>query len=663
MTPNGLAYTPDLSRPALSTSTKGSENLRLTWMATPKNKIGLYYEYQQNWENYSYGQGSLGGGGTTSPESISKYYVEPNYWVQAHWSSPVTSRLLLEAGTTFANNNWVMTPQAGNPKELPAVRELRTTTVWRNLPGTVGQNATHQYNVSGSLSYVTGSHTFKTGALLLRATSHSTRDSTGNATTLQLLDGVPSSVVVYATPLEIDEKLGTQAGIYGQDQWKIKHLALYLGLRFDYYNASVPAQHLGPGPWVPNRDVTFAEVSNVPNWKDLSPRLGAVYDLFGNGKTALKASLSRYLFGPEIITFTRLANPVGAIASNATRTWTDSNGDFIPQLSELGSLSAATFGLPNITTRYDPDVLNGFGKRSYNWEISTSVQHELFPRVAISAAYFRRWWKNLLVTQNQGVTAADFDTYCITAPADSRLPAGGGNQICGLFDVKQAKFGVIQNVITFADNFGDQREVYNGFDLNITARLPNGALLSGGTNTERMSRNTCYTLNDASLVTASAQGVTTPAGTPRSSAYCDTQPPFLTQVKLYGAYPLPWWKMQVSATVQSTPGPEILATYTARNAEIVPSLIRNLSSGPTGTATVQLIPNGTLYGDRLTQLDFRVSKTFNLGRARFQTAFDLYNLFNGNPVIAQNNTFGPAWQRPTVIQLGRLAKFGVQVNF
>ena len=231
----------------------------------------------------------------------------------------MTSRLLLEAGTTFANNNWVMTPQAGNPKELPAVRELRTTTVWRNLPGTVGQNATHQYNVSGSLSYVTGSHTFKTGALLLRATSHSTRDSTGNATTLQLMDGVPSSVVVYATPLEIDEKLGTQAGIYGQDQWKIKHLALYLGLRFDYYNASVPAQHLGPGPWVPNRDVTFAEVSNVPNWKDLSPRLGAVYDLFGNGKTALKASLSRYLFGPEIITFTRLANPVGAIASTLSR--------------------------------------------------------------------------------------------------------------------------------------------------------------------------------------------------------------------------------------------------------------------------------------------------------------------------------------------------------
>jgi hypothetical protein len=663
LTPTGLSYTPDLSRPALSTSTKGSENTRLTWMATPKNKIGLYYEYQQNWENYSYGQGSLGGGGTTSPESISRYYVEPNYWIQGKWSSPVTSRLLLEAGATFANNNWVFTPQPGIPREVQAIRELRTSTVWRNLTGTVGQNATHQYNFSGSVSYVTGSHTFKTGALMLRATSHTTRDSTGNGTTLQFLDGVPSSVVVYATPLSLDEHLGAQLGIYAQDQWKIKRLALYLGARFDYYNASVPSQHLGQGPWVPTRDITFPEVKNVPNWKDLSPRFGVVYDLFGTGKTALKGSVSRYLFGPEIISFTRLANPVGAIASNATRTWGDTNGDFVPQLSELGALSATTFGLPNITTRYDPDVLNGFGKRPNNWEISTSIQHELLPRIGVNAAYFRRWWNNLLVTQNQAVTPADFDQYCITAPPDPRLPGGGSNQICGLYDVRRPKFGLTQNVITFADNFGDQREVYDGFDFNVSARFGKGGLLSGGTNTERLARNTCYVMNDPTLTTTSAQGVAVAAGTPRTEAYCDVRPPFLTQLKLYGAYPLPWWGLQTSATLQSTPGPEILASYTARNAEIAPTLGRDLGAGANGTATVQLIPFGDSYGDRLTQVDFRISKTFVTKRARILPAFDLYNLFNGNPVIAQNNTFGPAWQRPTVIQLGRLAKFGVQINF
>jgi hypothetical protein len=653
-TPRGLSYIPDLSRPALATSTKGSENLRLTWMATPKNKVGVYYEFQQNWENYNYGQGTLGAGGLTSPESISRYKVDPNYWVQARWNNPVTARLLLEAGVTYANNNWFHRTQQDNPPDLPAIREIRTNTTWRNRMGPFGHNHTHQYNISGSMSYVTGSHTFKTGALLLRSDSHTTRDTTGNGIALQFLDGVPSSVLVYATPYELDEKLGAQVGIFAQDHWKIRRLALYLGVRFDYYNASVPAQHLGPGPWVPTRDVTFAEVPNVPNWKDVSPRFGVAYDLFGTGKTALKATINRYLFGPEIIGFTRLANPVGAIVTSATRTWGDANRDFVPQVNELGDLSARDFGSPRITTRYDPAVLSG--KRGDNWEVSTTIQHELFPRVGMSAAYFRRWWGNLLVTQNQGVTSADFNPYCITAPVDPRLPGGGGDQICGLYDVTRAKFGVIDNVITFVNNFGKESRIYDGLDLSISARLPNGGFIAGGTNTERKRNNTCYALNDLSLAAF-------PNGAPRTQAHCDVRPPFQTQVKLYAAYPLPWWGLQASATLQSVPGPEISASYTARNAEIVPTLGRNLSSGANGTATVQLIPPGTMYGERLNQVDFRLSKTFTVRRFRIQPAFDLYNVFNGNPVIGQNNTFGPEWQRPTVIQLGRLAKFNVQVNF
>jgi hypothetical protein len=655
-TPRGLSYVPDRARPALSTSTKGSENLRLTYMATPKNKVAVFYEYQQNWENYSYGQGSLGSGGITSPEAISVYRVAPNYWVQGRWTNPATSRLLLEAGVTFANNNWIFARQPENPAELPAIREIRTNTTWRNRMGLFGHNATHQYNISGSMSYVTGSHTFKAGALLLRADSHTTRDTTGNGLAMQFLDGAPSSVVVYASPFVLDEKLGAQVGVFAQDHWKIRRLALYLGLRFDYYDASVPEHHLGPGPWVPNRNISFAEVPDVPNWKDLSPRFGAAYDLFGTGKTALKATFSKYLFGPEIIGFTRLANPVGAIATSATRNWTDSNNDFVPQLSELGALSAATFGTPIITTRYDPDVLDGFGKRGDNWELSTTIQHELFPRIGVSAAYFRRWWGNIHVTQNQAVTSADFSHYCVTAPVDSRLPGGGGNQICGLWDVSQTKFGETNNVITFVDNFGKQSDVYNGLDLNLNARFPGGAFVAGGTNTERTRSNTCFALNDLSLQAFAA-------GTPRTEEFCDLKPPFLTQYKFYASYPLPWYGLQTSAAFQSTPGPQILATYTARNAEVVGTLGRNLSSGANGTAPVQLIPPNTVYGDRLNQVDVRLTKLFQTGRARILAAFDLYNIFNGNPVLAQNNTYGPQWLRPTVIQLGRLAKFNVQVNF
>jgi hypothetical protein len=142
------------------------------------------------------------------------------------------------------------------------------------------------------------------------------------------------------------------------------------------------------------------------------------------------------------------------------------------------------------------------------------------------------------------------------------------------------------------------------------------------------------------------------------------RPPFLTQYKFYGSYPVPFWGLSASATFQSSPGPEILASYTAANSLIAPALGRPVSNGANGTTTIALVPNGTLYGDRLNQTDFRLAKSLKVPRGpRMQLQFDIYNLFNGNPVISMNNTFGSAWQRPTVVQVGRLFKFGAQVNF
>ena len=115
--------------------------------------------------------------------------------------------------------------------------------------------------------------------------------------------------------------------------------------------------------------------------------------------------------------------------------------------------------------------------------------------------------------------------------------------------------------------------------------------------------------------------------------------------------------------VPDAPGPQINATYTARNSEIAQSLGRDLSSGVNGTATVQLIPTGEVWGDRLNQLDFRVTKTFNVGTTRIQGMFDLYNMLNANPVLAYNAAYGSAWLRPTNVLIGRLVKFGMQVNF
>ena len=140
-----------------------------------------------------------------------------------------------------------------------------------------------------------------------------------------------------------------------------------MGLRFDYQNASAPAVDLPAARFVAAR--SFAEVTNVPLWKDLNPRLGLAYDLFGDGRTALKATLSRYVRG-EAAGFARRNSPVHTTVNNATRTWNDRNGDFVPDEGELGPLSNVHFGEVVVRNRYDQDIKEGFGVRLMNWETS-----------------------------------------------------------------------------------------------------------------------------------------------------------------------------------------------------------------------------------------------------------------------------------------------------
>jgi hypothetical protein len=151
---------------------------------------------------------------------------------------------------------------------------------------------------------------------------------------------------------------------------------------------------------------------------------------------------------------------------------------------------------------------------------------------------------------------------------------------------------------------------------------------------------------------------------PQDLLNCDTKPPFQPNVKLLGVYPLPWAGIQTAATFQSLAGPQITASRTYTNAEILPSLGRNLSSGANGTAAVPLIAPGTSYAERLYQLDFRASKIFRLGSARrLQANVDLYNVTNSSSILGVNNTYGSNWQRPTSVLQGRLLKFGAQFDF
>jgi hypothetical protein len=645
LTPTAPYYTPDLTRQAVNELTLGSENVRLTWQVSPKNKINFFFDDQKNLAEHWYTNR------LASPEAVAYSNWKPNYLAQAVWRSTVTNRLLLEAGVLFYNFDWPTQRQPDTPSNAYSYTEQSTGLIWGAPAAIVGDNASHQFNTRFTASYVTGSHALKFGFSYLYGSSDVTQNI-NNGITLQLLNGVPRQITQYALPLEYKERLNPNMGLYAQDQWTVKQLTVNAGLRFDYRRAMVPPQSLPAGPFVGPRD--FAEVDDVPNWKDITPRLGVSYDVRGDGKTALKASVNKYLISPEIITFTRVANPVSASVSSATRTWTDLNGDFIPECDftnlalngECGKISNTAFGGTNVTTRYDPAVISGMGSRGTNWEISGGIQQEVMKNLTASASYIRRWYGNLTVTDNLAVGPTDYSPYCVTAPTDPRLPGGGGNQVCGYYDVNPNKFGQVNNLVTFASNYGTMREVFDGVDVATNLRLPHSVLFAGGVSVGRVMTDQCFVVDS-----------------PQQEKFCKVTPPFQPNVKFLGVYPLPWWGIQTSATFQSIPGPMITANYTATNAQVKGSLGRDLASGVNGTVTVPLIQPGTDYADRLNQLDFRLSRRFVAGKTNMQATMDVFNLFNANPPITINTTYGSAWQRPTQILLARFLKFGFQVEF
>jgi hypothetical protein len=664
--PTKWTYVADTSRRGFFSLEQNGVNLRLTSQLAQKHKVSFYYDNQSRiWDDTRAG---------VSPESAVAYRFPVLNLAQAAWTAPMTNKLLLEAryarrGEAFGNQ----LPAEGDIyRSMIPVLEQSNNFFYRGKGGDGGVSGLFGYSsqtintLVTSMSYVTGSHSLKVGFSDTWANTVSTSDSNSSYMMFRFNNGIPNLVTLYGVPTRGESLVKGEIGLYAQDRWTIDRWTINAGVRYDGFRGGYPEQYRGPAPLQPTRDYTFAAVTSQ-SMHDITPRLGASYDLFGNGKTAIKASLGKYM-----LTLFTVGNPAG-VSTTTTRNWNDlmfpvgdaRRGNFNPDCDQLnpaanGECSAylSPFGTLTSIAQFNEDTRFGWGNRPYNWEFSTSVQHEIMPRLGIDVGYFRRWFGNFQVTQVLGLTAADFDPYSVTAPADPGLPGGGGYRIDGLYNINPSKVGQGTNYTTFARDFGKQTEHWNGMDFSANARLQNGLVLQGGVSTGRATTDNCEVIANSQGAVFTALAAPGPGPSPRA---CHVQAAFLTQAKFLATYVLPRVDVNLAATVQSTPGPVVSANRNYSSAEIAPSLGRPLS-GNAATATINMLVPGDVYSDRVNQLDVRVGKIFRFGARRASVNLDIYNMLNANPVMQENPAYA-VWRTPQRIMDARLFKISGQFDF
>jgi len=662
------------------------QNVNFTFQATSRDKIKAY------WTNSATNKPRLLQGRTlasifVAPASAINGIIRTNTY-QATWTRPQTNRLLFEAGVSHLPVRYQLHSTENAYTTGPGTIEVPGPLATRNMSGwfqgATSRNSPKYTNmVRGSMSYVTGSHNLKFGVTSLWLAENAINSSNNDWTSTVVLNYAGLAdynppLYPFHGPISATFRTGRQqihrarsTGLYAQEQWTLDRLTVNAGIRYDFETSSYPEQILPQTTW--QVEAQFLEGQTANGWHDLQPRLGLAYDLLGDGRTAVKFSAHRY--GKR--NSTDIANLLNPALNNSVqgRTWYDGldpfgagspacigttaciAGDGLvqgtpldpnPNGELLSSSTVPAFGLPIISTVFDQNWAFGWGNRPANWEISASIQQELMDGMSVDVAYFHRDWVSFRAFDDRVLGPDDFDRYQLAIPTDPRLPGGGGGTV-SLMDIKPASVQIPSRIYTDADQFGGQTETWQGLDVTIDARLQN-VLLQGGLSTGATSTDNCAQL--AALPENQGE---------MAIDYCDANHNWVTQVKLLGSYTLPY-DIQVAATLQNQPGPPRIAEVTYTRAQIAAALGR--PSGGSGSIDVNVIPPGTVFGERFNQLDLRLTKIIPIGdTTRLRAMFDLFNLFNANAVTREQPGFGTTWLTPQVIMPGRLIKFAFQFDF
>jgi len=701
----------DDSLPARQTQGRKMYIGRATAQVTSKHRINFSHEYQTRCEGaplqretedgcHTRGANWIASAGvTTSPEAATSYIEFPYYLTQALWTAPMTNKILLEAGYSRLSYD-----HAGGPGQLPpdgifgiGVTEQSTTAnpaigyinpvpranyVYRAL-SQYAANWSNPNHWRAGMSYVTGSHSMKVGyqgSLLINETSRVRNDS---LLAYRFNQGIPNQVSV-AIPDWLTADTTSVAALFVQDAWTRNRLTLQGALRYDRAWSWSPAGGNGAtGTSALNAaPIQFDKLMSVDSYNDITPRFGVAYDLFGNGKTALKFTMGHYLDAATNDSAYTRNNPANRTQSTYDRGWTDNDNDKVVDCNLLvltvnGECAALTGnnlnfgGLSGATTLANPATLTGWGVRENDWQWGVTVQQELLPRMSIEVGYARRWWHGFTQTDNTLRGPEDYQQWTITAPSDPRLPNGGGYPITLHTVTAAAAARGAQNIITFDRDFvgEDHQNYWHGFDVTFNARLRQGLIVQIGAGTGREIEDLC----EITRIVDPSVGANV---TTKNLHGCRDVEPWLTTLRGLASYTIPKIDVLLSGTFRSQPGAERIATWNVPNSVISGlGLLGRIPPGgvATGNTAIALLDNDRrVWEDRRAQVDMRVAKIVRFGSTRADIGVDIANLFNTNYTTQFDNTYqysvgntaqGGTWNNPTAIYTPRFVRLNFTVSF
>jgi hypothetical protein len=656
------------NEPGYTTNDLHNVSGRLTWQVSPRNKvtgfIDRWFKSQDHTIAFTAGDGNAPN--VDWGTATSTYPAHNAFLSYIKWTSPVTNRLLLETGfsavrfpTEFGTPLPGIVKEVGTPAWFAgALRRdlvLNTFTGQSNFSSQFAEQPS--YAVSSSLSYVTGSHNAKAGVQYRYANSDSSAPGANADLTQQYRNGIPDSVLVYAVPHNVSTSIDEFAA-FGMDSWAIRRVTVNIGARVDRYSGRVNPTSLPAGRFVGARN--FPELHPVNPFVDVSPRLSAVYDLFGNAKTALKFSASKYLT-PQNTSF---FNPFAFnSATPDTRIWLDTdltpgtavasgrilstNGDNIAQDNEIGPRQNNRFGLAP-EQRADPNL-----EREYSWDYSASVQHQIIPNLSVMGGWY--WARTYDASQTINVlrTINDYTSFQTTNPYDP-------SETVTIYRLDPTKVGAVDNVTT---NSAINHRDYQAYEVSLTSRLLPGGTVNFGWAAERVRRVSCDTPN------------------PNQLRYCDhtgelyqelgrvAKIPYRHEFKLFVAQQLKYG-FNVGVSVVSFAGQNLLigaggaANVVGSTGSVAWAVPANLfPGGRTEVVSVPLASPGVVYLDRWNQLDISLRRAFRVKRFELRPAFELFNVTNNSVVLSRNTSFGPTLNSPLSVLQGRLSKVTLLLKF